>query len=246
MVAVTTDAAAWDHYAARRGVEGGGPLLAHYGPDGPTEEELHLLGDLRGKRVLDLGCGSGRASIAFAKAGATAVGIDFSAERLESARHNCAREEVRIELRHGDLADLAFLRADSIDAAFSSSALGYVEDLGRVFRQVHRVLKVGAPLAFAVPHPASVLFDLEADQPRVARRSYFDRAPLTTVRDGISFSGHHHSFAELYSGLTRASYRVDVVLEPEPPAGVPRDPRWRDLDGLVPRTLILRARKEGS
>ncbi len=116
---------------------------AHYGPDIPTESELRLLGDLKGKRVLELGCGGAQCSIAFAKQGATAIGVDFSAEQLAFARRLCEREEVRIELRQGDLADLAFLRADSIDLVFSGYAFGYVDDLNRVFRQVHRVLEGG-------------------------------------------------------------------------------------------------------
>ncbi len=105
--------------------------VAHYGPDIPTEADLRLLGDLRGKKVLELGCGGAQCSIAFAKQGATAIGVDFSAVQLAHARQLSAEEEVRVELRQGDLADLAFLRADSIDLVFSAYAFGYVEDLNR-------------------------------------------------------------------------------------------------------------------
>jgi ubiquinone/menaquinone biosynthesis C-methylase UbiE len=114
---------------------------AHYGPDLPTEAELRLLGDLRGKRIVELGCGGAQCSISFARAGATAIGIDLSSEQLSYARALAEREKVKIELHQGDMADLAFLRADSVDIAFSSWAFQFVQDLGRVFRQVHRVLK---------------------------------------------------------------------------------------------------------
>jgi SAM-dependent methyltransferase len=243
----TDNAAAWDRFAAA--YQEGAKLpttVAHYGPDVPTEGELHLLGDLKGKRVLELGCGGAQCSIAFAKMGATAIGVDFSAEQLAFARRLCTREEVRVELRHGDLADLAFLRADSIDLVFSAYAFGYVEDLGRVFRQVHRVLKVGAPLVFSLPHPAYDMIDDESDQPLLVRRSYFDREPIDYTWSGINFTDYHHTFADLYTGLVRASYRVDLVLEPQPNAGVPRSSAWRDAFSMVPRTLIIRARKEGN
>ena len=52
--------AAWDR-------AGGGTDTVAYGPDIPGETELRLLGDLKGKRVLDLGCGSGAGAIAVAK-----------------------------------------------------------------------------------------------------------------------------------------------------------------------------------
>jgi SAM-dependent methyltransferase len=220
--------------------------VAHYGPDIPTEAELRLLGDLKGKKVLELGCGGAQCSIAFAKQGATAIGVDFSAAQLAHARRLCAEEEVRVELRQGDLADLAFLRADSIDLVFSAYAFGYVEDLNRVFRQVHRVLKVGAPLVFSLTHPAYDLIDDDADPALLIRRSYFARSPIDFHWGGIPFTAHHHTFAELYMGLVRASYRVDLILEPEPISGGPHSIAWRETYNYVPRTLIIRARKEGN
>jgi SAM-dependent methyltransferase len=239
--------AAWNRFAAEYQVDAQLPVdVAHYGPDIPTEAELRLLGDLRGRRVLELGCGGAQCSIAFAKQGATAIGVDISAAQLAYARQLCEAEEVKVELRHGDLADLAFLRADSIDLVFSAYAFGYVEDLNRVFRQVHRVLKVGAPLVFSLQHPAYSMIDDDADPGLLVRRSYFDRSPIEFKWGGIDFVSYHHTFADLYMGLNRASYRVDLILEPEPIFGAPRGHLWRDPMIHVPRTLIIRARKEGN
>ncbi len=245
---MTTDnAAAWDRFSAT--YQGNAKLridVAHYGPDIPTEAELHLLGDLRGKRVLELGCGGAQCSIAFAKAGATAIGVDISSAQLAFARALAEQEEVKIELRQGDVADLAFLRADSFDLVFSAYAFGYVEDLGRVFRQAHRVLKVGAPLVFSLRHPAWVMVDEGTKGPVSLGRSYFDRRPISYRRGDVDFVEYHHPLSELYGALARASYRVDAMLEPEPVAGGPRSWWWDDAATVVPRTLIVRARKEGS
>src|SRR5580698_8437207 len=203
------NAAAWDrHSAAYQDAAKLSTNVAHYGPDIPTEAELRLLGDLKGKKVLELGCGGAQCSIAFAKQGATAIGVDFSAAQLAHARLLSAQEEVRIELRQGDLADLAFLRADSIDLVFSAYAFGYVEDLNRVFRQVHRVLKVGAPLVFSLTHPAYDMLDDDLEPPALIRRAYFDASPIEFEWGGIDFTAYHHTFAGLYMGLSRASYRV--------------------------------------
>jgi ubiquinone/menaquinone biosynthesis C-methylase UbiE len=238
---------AWDrHSAAYQDAAQLSTSVAHYGPDIPTEADLRLLGDLKGKRVLDLGCGGAQCVIAFAKGGATAIGVDFSAEQLAFGRRLCEREEVRLELRHGDLADLAFLRAESIDLAFSAYAFGYVEDLGRVFRQVHRVLRTGGALVFSLPHPAYAMIDDDAEEPLRIGRSYFSREPIDEQRSGITFTTYHHSLSQLYSGLSRSSYRVEQILEPEPVAGAPRSRVWRDAFTMVPRTLIIKARKEGS
>jgi SAM-dependent methyltransferase len=238
--AVSEIAAAWDRGSASYQAAARLPTdVANYGPGLPTEAELRLLGDVKGKRVLELGCGGAQSSIAFAKQGATAIGVDFSAAQLEYARSLCEQEEVRVELRLGDMADLAFLRADTIDIAFSTFSFGYVEDLNRVFRQVHRVLKVGAPLVFSLPHPAARVVAGAGSGAVGGPRSYFDDRPYESTWGGVRSPAYHHTFADLYMGLSRSSYRVDLVLEPEPAAG-------SGAASLVPTALIMRARKEGN
>lgn len=242
----TDNAAAWDRHSAS--YQAGADLptdVAVYGPDIPTEADLRLLGELKGKRVLELGCGGAQCSIAFAKQGAIAIGVDFSAEQLAFAKRLCDREHVKVELHQADLADLAFVRADSIDLVFSAYAFGYVEDLNRVFRQVHRVLKPNAPLVFSLPHPAYDMIDDDAEEPLLIRRSYFDRSPIDYEWNGITFTDYHHTMGDLFSGLGRSGYRLDTVLEPEPTTSGPRSMFWRDSFRFVPRTLIIRARKEG-
>lgn len=244
----TDNAAAWDRHSAS--YQAGARLptdVAHYGPDIGTEADFKLLGDVKGKRVLELGCGGAQCSIAFAKQGATAIGIDFSREQLDFAKRLCDREGVKVELHLGDLADLAFIRADSIDLAFSAYAFGFVEDLNRVFRQVHRVLKPGAPLVFSLPHPAyDMIDDDDPEQPLLIRRSYFDTTPIDYEWNGIPFTDYRHTIADLVTFLNRASFRIDHVLEPEPVSSGPRSAAWRDTFRWVPRTVIVRARKEGN
>jgi SAM-dependent methyltransferase len=242
----TANAAAWDRYSAD--YQEGARLpteVAHYGPDIPDESELRLLGNLSGKRVLELGCGGAQCSIAFAKQGAHPVGVDFSAEQLAFARRLMEREKVKVDLRLGDLADLAFLRADTIDLAFSACVFNYVEDLDRVFRQVHRVLRTEAPIVFSVDHPSWVMVDDGREITSSVNRSYFDRQPMTYEKDGAIFTEFPRTVGDLFTSLHRSGFRVDMVLEPEPTSGLPRSQHWNDLMTVVPRTLIMRARKQG-
>jgi SAM-dependent methyltransferase len=219
--------------------------VVQYGPDIGTEAELRLLGNVAGKRVLDLGCGTGLATVKFAKQGAHAIGLDPSPELLQAARRVADREGVKVELHHGDLADLAFMRADSVDVVFSAWAFGAVPDLNRVFRQVHRVLKEGAPLVFSIPHPAyDLIDDDDPEQPLLIRRSYFDRSPIDDTSEG-PFGGQHHTVSDLFMGLVRCNFRVDVLMEPETSAEGPLSPFWREAALWLPRTLVVRARKVG-
>jgi SAM-dependent methyltransferase len=200
--------------------------------DAPTDQELRLLGDLKGKRVLDLGCGSGSAAIAFAQQGAIVIALDSDDSGLVRARARAEQAEVKVEWRTGDLADLAFLRAESIDAAFSGSSVAEVDDAARLFRQVQRVLKPNGPFVFSYAHPMSLCVDASG----VITRSYFDPGPIDVDRDGASVRVHVRDIGDVFTELGRAGFRVDTILEPRPSTPGAR----------IPDTIVWRARKEGA
>ncbi|MEY2430573.1 MAG: hypothetical protein QOC92_298 [Acidimicrobiaceae bacterium] len=218
--------------------------IVQYGPDIPSEAELRLLGSLENKRVLELGSGGGPNAVAMAKQGARVIAVDDSEEQVAHARRLVEREETKVELRHGDLADLAFVRADTIDVALSVYALGAVADLDRVFRQVHRVLRPEAPLVISLPHPAFRVVDIHGNPP-ILRRSYFDHTPIPWVVGAETGDDYPLTIADLFTSLSRANFRVDTVLEPEPIKGRPRGRHWTEAMRWVPATLIVRARKQG-
>jgi len=224
------------------------PVPAHeivYGPDIATETTLRLLGNVSDKRVLELGCGAGETTVALASQGAHVIGVAASRDQMTAARRHADNAGVKVELHHGDMAELAFVRADSIDIAFSAYALDGVEDLNRVFRQVHRVLRTSAALVFSVLHPTyALLDDRHPEAPLLIRRSYFDATPIDDEWDDLPPLDHHRTIEELFTSLTRANFRVDTIAEPRPPDG-PRSPQWNDVFKWLPRTLVVRARKEG-
>lgn len=213
-----------------------------YGPDIPGEASLKLLGDLSGKRVLDLGCGAGRNAVAMARAGARVIAVDEDAEQVAAARRTVDAADVRVELHHAPLAELAFLRADTIDAAISVHSLVQVADVGRVFRQIHRVLRPEHSFVVAVPHPTFALLDPDGPDPLQIRRSAFDDQPYG--HDDPRHGTHVRSTGTLFTELGRAGFRVDQVLEPAA-TGSGGGSHWTPAMAKVPATLILRARKEG-
>jgi SAM-dependent methyltransferase len=231
-----TNTEAWDRIAARAGAAAPVDTI-QFGPDLPTEADLRLVGSLKGKRVLDVGAGSGENAVAMARQGAHVIAIDASPAQLALGRKLAAEAEVRVEWHEGDVADLAFLRADSIDLALAAGVIFEVEDLDRLFRQVHRVLRAGAPFLFTHDHPMRLTLDGD-DAALAVGRSYFDGAPVDVTRHGEKVRLFPRTIADVFSALHRAGYRVDVFLEPEPlrsPAGGP----------AVPTAVLWRARKEG-
>jgi len=190
-----------------------------YGIDVPDESELRLCGDVEARRVVELGLGPGANAVVFAARGAKAMAVDPSADNVTAARREADGAGVRVEFHQGELGDLGFATSASVDLVFSSGALGHVDDVSRVFRQVHRVLKPGAAFVFSMPHPMAAM--LEGGEV-VLRKPYWATGARTV--------------SDVFMALCRANFQVDVMAEP-PPTGHPH--------ALVPAALVVRARKLG-
>ena len=110
-----------------------------------------MLPALHGRRVVDLGCGFGWfARWARAQGAARVVGFDLSERMLARARAETA--DPAIAYVRADLETLALPEA-GFDLAYSALALHYVEDPGRLLREVHRALAPGGHLVVTLEHP---------------------------------------------------------------------------------------------
>ncbi|MER3402147.1 MAG: class I SAM-dependent methyltransferase [Armatimonadota bacterium] len=108
--------------------------------------------DLRGKKVLDLGCGHGSLCVDMAKAGATrVVGVDLDPRRIEFAQRNLERNFPdllgRVEFH---LIDIAQLPEDGFDLMTSKDTFEHVMDLPAVLSAMHARLKPGGRLYAAI------------------------------------------------------------------------------------------------
>lgn len=110
-----------------------------------------MLPDLRGLRVVDLGCGFGWFCRWARENGAAQVlGVDVSEKMLARARAGTtdgAIDYARADLERLDLPEAAF------DLAYSSLALHYIEDLAGLLARVHSALVPGGHLVFSAEHP---------------------------------------------------------------------------------------------
>ncbi|MGR3291527.1 MAG: class I SAM-dependent methyltransferase [Paracoccaceae bacterium] len=114
---------------------------------GGAEEVAKIVGDLdlAGKRVLDIGCGSGGPAIVLARDyGASLVCIDIEPQLIERARANAASAGVaeQIEFQLVQPGPLPFAEAE-FDGVFSKEALLHIPDKAALFRDVLRVLTPG-------------------------------------------------------------------------------------------------------
>jgi SAM-dependent methyltransferase len=120
-------------------------------PEGLRESDAGLLGELAGRRVLEVGLGYGTVAEALARGGADYHGLDIAAGPVEMARHRLAgvpggRPD---QVQQGSVLDLPFPDA-SFDRVVSIGCLHHTGDLGRAVAEVRRVLRPGGELLLMV------------------------------------------------------------------------------------------------
>ncbi|MFJ9608729.1 class I SAM-dependent methyltransferase [Kitasatospora sp. NPDC101176] len=113
---------------------------------GEVPSFLGLVGDVSGRSVLDLACGTGFYSREFKRRGATDVfGVDISGEMIAAARAIEQREPLGVRYEVGDVAELRPLD-ERFDIALAVQCLNYAEDVAameRMCRNIHRSLVPG-------------------------------------------------------------------------------------------------------
>lgn len=237
------DGAARDYYAEHGAFLGDTDLV--WCPERLREAEAHLLGDVRGLDVLEMGCGAAQGARWLTRQGARVTAYDVSLGQLLQARE--------IDARTGTTG-IAYLQADAqavplADASYdlvvsAFGALPFVADAAGTMREVRRVLRPGGRLVASVSHPFRWAF---ADDPGpdglLVRQSYFDRTPYVErdERGAASYVEHHRTVGDWVRAVVGAGLTLTDLGEPEWPEG--HDEvwgQWSPLRGrLMPGTLVL-------
>lgn len=111
---------------------------------------LKQIGDIRGKLLLDLGCGAGENSVYFAKQGALCVATDYSPGMVEVALKLAEVNGVQIEGCTANAMDLQF-PDNYFDIVYASNLLHHLPDPQAAIREMHRVTKPGGKVCFWEP-----------------------------------------------------------------------------------------------
>ena len=117
------------------------------------------LGNIKGKSILDLGCGTGRQSIRLASQGAVVTAVDQSEGMLAKAR---AKKSANIQWMVADLHENLPLADHSFDFVVSFLVIEHIEDLEKFFRECRRLCKKDGTLFFSTLHPAMLLKGVQA------------------------------------------------------------------------------------
>jgi SAM-dependent methyltransferase len=155
-----------------------------WGVWGLPESRLKILGDVRGKDVLEYGCGGGQWSCCLARLGARPVGLDLSMRQLTHARRLMGRAGVRFPLVNADAERVPFAD-ESFDVVFCDHGAMTFADPYSTVPEVARLLRPGGLFAFNV-ESALHFICWDDERERVGERLFLDYFGMRMWDDGAS------------------------------------------------------------
>ncbi len=215
-----------------------------------------LIGDVRGKRVFDAGCGTGYLCRLLAERGARVTGIDLSKRFIEIAREYEKKKSMGIRYHHGDLSQIPQVKTGSFDLVVSVYVLCDVRDYERAIGEIARVLRSRGRFIMLIEHPcfswgAGGWEHVPLDSQRTEDRRFFkvdnyfqrrtEECQWGTLPVLLSF---YRPLSDYFHALRKCKFTVVDLFEPRPKREALRmRPREWTSEDRVPPVLIIDAVK---
>jgi SAM-dependent methyltransferase len=193
---------------------------------GPRPREVEALGDVSGLRLLHLQCHFGLDSLAWARAGATVTGLDFSPAAVNAARDIARRARLadRADFVCGDVLDaVGVLGHETFDIVYVSlGALCWLPSVDRWASQVAALVAPGGRFYLHDGHP---LAQALADDEACLSHSYFEESEPYVENSGATYTDAdspivhtqtyewNHGIGETVTALIRYGLRLEWLVE---------------------------------
>ncbi len=209
---------------------------------------LSLLPDLQGKKLLDLGCGTGAHLQLYLERGAkTVVGVDLSANMLELAQSDlekCGQFQGRFSLYQLAMEKLADLPDSNFDIITGSFAFHYVQDFPALLSAIFDKLAANGTLIFSQEHPITTCHKegerwvKDENKQQVAYRLNYYRDEGERNRNWFKqpFKTYHRTTATIINNLISAGFNIERIAEPM----LAEQPQWHsEFKDLQHRPVLL-------
>lgn len=216
---------------------------------------LSLLPDLRGKRILDLGCGFGEHCKMFVEKGAACVvGVDISEKMLEVAKRENSDDKItylNMAMEDIDRIDVNLQGGMEFDLVISSLALHYVEDFTGVVTKIYRMLSKGGYFIFSQENPLCTCHsggnrwtkDENGNKLYLNLSNYGVEGERESVWFVDNVKKYQRTFSTIVNTLTEAGFSIEKMIEPLPTEEILADhPDQSDLFHK-PDFLLVKAKK---
>jgi len=204
--------------------------------NGPALKEA--VGNVRGKRVLDIGCGEGCFSRFFASVGAEVTGVDLSEAMIKAAIEEEENRNLGIKYYVADAANLHMLSSGTFDVAYCHMALDDIADYWGAIAEASRVLKAEGRFVILMEHPCFDTRSLKGKmvggwktRPRkdgsvqhlyyqvedyFQRHSYTCEWKMKRLTSSFVTTSFHRTLSDYANALAKHGFVITKLNEPRP------------------------------
>jgi ubiquinone/menaquinone biosynthesis C-methylase UbiE len=185
-------------------------------------ETLRMLGDIKGKKILDLGCGEGGYSRLYASKGAMVTGVDYSENLIHEANNQNQNNKIEYYVR--DACFLEGIEDKNFDFVVSAMCLIAVENLEAAVNEAYRVLKPGGELIISILHPC------------FGFKEYFNEGAyqeILTEHFGKPITFWHKTLSNTINCFLNVGFNLRLLHEPQ----------FSNDNSQIPKLLLLKFSK---
>lgn len=218
--------------------------LPDWGGYTPSEDKLHLLGDLSDKRVLEIGCGNGRSLKYAADAGATDLwGLDLSAGQIKHARDFLTAHEIHATLICSPMENECGLPTDYFDIVYSVYGIGWTTNLDKTLKQAYSYLKKGGIFVFGWSHPIHKCVSVENGR-LIFSNSYFNEEWYRADLGGSKIMLANRMISTYLNALADNGFIIEkLVEETDQEKALTADDDFSRKALMLPTVFIVKSRK---
>nr|WP_258525712.1 class I SAM-dependent methyltransferase [Paenibacillus sp. YN15] len=209
-----------------------------------SEERCQLFGDISGKRVLEIGCGTGHSLQYMGERKASELwGIDLSMEQIEKAEQHLAACNLSAKLICSPMEEECGIPADYFDFVYSVYGIGWTTDLEGTFCRVASYLKKDGVFIFSWSHPVHKCVAAENDM-LVFKKCYFDESWYSVSVGGGVLSLSDRKLSTYVNALAKAGFVIEQMVEQSDNEMLQsKDSSFAQKAKMLPVTFVIKARK---
>jgi len=211
-----------------------------------SEERCQLFGDVTGKKLLEIGCGSGESLRYQGERSAGELwGMDLSENQIEKTRQLLAASGLSANLICAPMEEECGIPENYFDFVYSIYAIGWTTDLEGTFRRIASYLKKDGVFIFSWSHPIHKCVVAENDK-LVFKKNYFDESWYSVSLGDSTLSLSDRKLSTYVNALFKAGFVIEQMIEESDDDIIQTwdaNNEFANKAKMLPATFVFKARK---
>jgi Methylase involved in ubiquinone/menaquinone biosynthesis len=209
-----------------------------------SEDKHQLIGDVSGRRVLEIGCGSGQSLQYVGERGASELwGLDLSDNQIEKTRQLLAANGLSAKLIRSPMEEECGIPEGYFDLVYSIYAIGWTTDLEGTCRRIASYLKKDGVFIFSWSHPIHKCVAAE-NEGLVFKKCYFDESWYSVTLGDSTLAMSDRKLSTYVNALAKAGFVIEQLVEESDEDIVQSsNSDFARKARMLPVTFVIKARK---